>query len=338
MAGARSLLILLVILCPLCFFGCGNDALKGSPAEEPAALENAGVANDDAEPAPSPAPLFSGGSLVFVEAGTFSMGGDVGVTGQKPLHPVTLSPFLIGKTEVTMEALHRVYQWGAEQGLVASDGRSVWNSEGEPRELIDLDDEDSQLSWKAGALHLQPGAGKLPAAEITWFGAAYFCNLVSRIRGLEPVYDPVSWEADLARDGFRLPTEAEWEFAARGGLSGEATPYAGSDDLDAIAWWGGNARDGRRSVGLLAPNELGLYDMSGNVWEWCNDWYAFGYYSDSERRDPAGPETGREKVIRGGAFNEYYNSMRVDYRFFRTPVSEQVSVGFRVARSKGKAP
>jgi formylglycine-generating enzyme required for sulfatase activity len=119
--------------------------------------------------------------------------------------------------------------------------------------------------------------------------------------------DLVSWELvqefltrlnELTGGNFRLPTEAEWEYAARGGIYSKGFKYSGSNNLDEVAWYAANSANEIHEVGLKKPNELGLYDMSGNVWEWCSDW--FGVYSSENQFNPRGPVTGTERVLRGG--------------------------------------
>ncbi|MBQ3634294.1 MAG: formylglycine-generating enzyme family protein [Bacteroidales bacterium] len=122
----------------------------------------------------------------------------------------------------------------------------------------------------------------------------------------------------IITDGsFSLPTEAEWEFAARGGNLSKGYKYAGSDDIDDVAWYDGNSDDQTHPVSENAPNELGLYDMSGNVWEWCADWDC--NYPSSSVTDPVGPDSGLKRVLRGGGYYGSPRDCRLSYRFWFNP-------------------
>ncbi len=127
---------------------------------------------------------------------------------------------------------------------------------------------------------------------------------------------------------FRLPTEAEWEFAAKGGNKSKNYKYAGSNNVDEVAWYNGNSGSKTHSVGSKKANELGLYDMSGNVWEWCQDWY--GSYSSSTQTNPTGPTTGRDRLLRGGSWDFNARLCRSAYRFSSTPTFRNIIVGFRL--------
>jgi len=131
---------------------------------------------------------------------------------------------------------------------------------------------------------------------------------------------------ELTGKNYRLPTEAEWEYAARGGKKTQRFLYSGSDNVDSVAWYDKNSNRTTQPVGMKVPNELGIYDMSGNVWEWCSDWYAWDYLT-TPQINPTGPETGSDHVIRGGHFNLPYYFCLVQWR---TPGTSGSGVGFRL--------
>ena len=130
---------------------------------------------------------------------------------------------------------------------------------------------------------------------------------------------------------YRLPTEAEWEYAARGGHKATSTKYAGSNSIGTVAWYSSNANRKTHPVGQKMANELGLYDMSGNVWEWCSDRY--GSYSSGAKTDPKGPSTGRYRVLRGGSWNYFARHCRVSNRLLSSPVGRNSFFGFRLCLS-----
>ncbi len=127
---------------------------------------------------------------------------------------------------------------------------------------------------------------------------------------------------------FRLPTEAEWEFAALGGKRSQGYIYSGSSNIDEVAWYNGNTSGSMLPVGWKVPNELGLYDMSGNVCEWCSDWY--GTYSGETVTNPAGPTNGTKRVVRGGNFTLNANYARCKARNALTPNNQSLAVGVRL--------
>ena len=128
---------------------------------------------------------------------------------------------------------------------------------------------------------------------------------------------------------YRLPTEAEWEYAARGGIQSKGYKYAGSNNIGEVAWYDGNSSSKTHPVGGKKANELGLYDMSGNVWEWCSDWY--GSYSSGSQRNPQGPSSGSSRVLRGGCWDGYSGDCRVAYRGSGNPGFRHSNSGFRLA-------
>ena len=190
-------------------------------------------------------------------------------------------------------------------------------------------------------------ADLLPVESISWNDAVRYCNMLSIYQGLTPCYavdgktDPVYWtnmthvEWDLSADGYRLPTEAEWEYAARGGIIGtEKSPllYSGSREPDSVSWYESNSENRTHQVGLKTQNELGLADMSGNVWEWCWDWYGANYYKDNQV-NPTGPKSGKMRVNRGGAFDSYGANGTIGYRSSDYPTRTFKNVGLRLVRN-----
>lgn len=183
---------------------------------------------------------------------------------------------------------------------------------------------------------------KLPVESISWLEAVKFCNKLSEIEGLAQVYevktekiqnslgfavDKASVTVNENAGGHRLPTEAEWEYAARGGNKAQASMYAGSNRLDEVAWYNGNSQGKTHPVANKNPNELGLYDMSGNVYEWCRDRYA----DNDSAKDENQPKNAR--VVRGGSWDYGPVRCRVDRRFFRIETGRYNDCGFRLARS-----
>jgi len=154
----------------------------------------------------------------------------------------------------------------------------------------------------------------LPVEQVSWEDAKAFCAKLTEKSGRI----------------YRLPTEAEWEYAARGGNKSRGYKYAGSNDLDEVAWYSGNSADSSRSVGKRKANELGIHDMSGNVWEWCQDWYDSAYYKNSPRKNPKGPASGSFRVLRGGSWGNSAVCCRVAIRDYGTPTSRNGYSGFRV--------
>lgn len=159
-----------------------------------------------------------------------------------------------------------------------------------------------------------------PVETVSWNDVTTFCRkLTEQERKLGRL--PTGYE-------YRLPTEAEWEYAARGGSHGRDTKYSGSDDLANVAWYSGSSNK-TRLVGQKQANELGLFDMSGNVWEWCYDWY--GSYSSDTHTDPTGPQSGSYRVYRGGGWGNDASDCRVAGRSHYTPTFTNYGLGFRVA-------
>ncbi len=177
-----------------------------------------------------------------------------------------------------------------------------------------------------------------PVERMQWTEAARFCNMCSELEGLTPCYDLKTWQCDFEAHGYRLPTEAEWEYACRAGS--QATYFFGEDvaKLSKYAWCKPHSKGKTWPIGQKTPNAWGLCDMHGNVWQWCNDYYGESYYADSPTKNPKGPATGEKRVLRGGAWNSTAAACRDAYRFSEFQVFTDAcfgsdSYGFRRVRN-----
>lgn len=172
---------------------------------------------------------------------------------------------------------------------------------------------------------------RLPVDSIQWSSAIDFCNKLSELYGLKPVYKFTGNNAvwDTTANGWRLPSEAEWEYLCKAGSNSD---YSGSNVVDHLGWYSMNSGLQPHPVGTKQANKFGLYDMHGNVWEWCWDWYSSEYYLNSPKIDPKGPSTGTRKVARGGSYMEGNSFARSSNRFYQVEFLPQT--GFRIVRNK----
>ncbi|MBT5872805.1 MAG: SUMF1/EgtB/PvdO family nonheme iron enzyme, partial [Candidatus Latescibacteria bacterium] len=238
--------------------------------------------------------------LVGIPGGTFEMGDREGLgdDDELPVHAVTVFDFRMSAHEVT------VAQFASFLNLVGNKQQEgvVW---------FDSADEDAQIGKINGRFVPRDGTENMPITEVSWFGAQAFSAWI----------------------GGRLPTEAEWEFAARN--RGQNIRYPTGDSLSSMVAnlsgvSGEDEWEPASPVGSFPPTPLGLYDMAGNVWEWCQDWYAGEYYARSRDTNPAGPPSGRAKILRGGSWFDTPESGRVSYRSWNVPTDSRFNVGFRV--------
>ena len=289
------------------------------------------VMASDTAPAPD--------GFALIPAGSFQMGDQssplVGYSSELPVHTVTVSGFYMAKYETTKELWDEVRAWGMAAG----------------RGYTDLAAGNGSVASK-GANH--------PVHSITWYDMVKWCNARSEKENLTPCYtvSGATYKAgqnsavvcNWSANGYRLPSEAEWEKAARGGLSAQNFPWgntithsqANYNSSSSYAYdvsptrgyhpiWGTGAYPYTSPVGSFAPNGYGLYDMSGNLWEWCWDW--FGGYTAGSQTDPRGPASGSNRVRRGGGWYGLAFYCRVAYRFNYGPLVTPYFIGFRIARS-----
>ena len=221
----------------------------------------------------------SGVGMIYLPGGTFTMGTSDGNPDEAPPHPVTVSAFLIDKFPVTHDLFEK--------------------------------------AQCADPSHWQENP-RTPVERVRWRDAKQYCNERSKLDGLKPCYNEktVEWDCDYAANGYRLPTEAEWEYAAR---AGKDLPFdfGSADKLGQYAWYAENADRQTHPVGQKKPNGWGLYDMYGNVSQWCEDVYSPEYYKQSPPTDPTGPAgSGKDvkRVMRGGNWSASAEACRATFR------------------------
>jgi formylglycine-generating enzyme required for sulfatase activity len=232
-------------------------------------------------------------NMLWIDGGSFRMGNSKGEEDEQPVHVTHVSGFYMGKAEVTQKEYETII------------GNNPSSMKGD----------------------------NLPVTNVSWFDVVEYCNKLSGKSGLTPAYsgsnDNIS--CNFTANGYRLPTEAEWEYAARGGNRDMFSfAYAGGNTVDVLGWHTGNSEQRSHEIATKQPNSLGLYDMSGNVWEWCWDWYSA--YTLREATNPQGAARGENRVTRGGSWSSDASQLRSAYRNPATPASNYQDVGFRVIR------
>lgn len=263
----------------------------------------AGCGESDAPQAPAPAikaiATKSGIEMVLIPAGEFVMGDEAGADDERPAHKVQLSAFYIDRHEVT------------QQAYAALMGKN-------PAEAS-----------KEGKADKFAGPDK-PVVRVSWLFATRFCTNRSLREGLTPCYKetPEGVECDFAADGYRLPTEAEWEYACRAGATASYCFGGNAAKLADFAWFAANAGGATHPVGRKQANAWGLFDMHGNAAEWCHDVYAADSYASAEARNPRGPKVGEERVLRGGSWKSSADACRSAARASEAPGLADVCFGY----------
>ncbi|MDR0687976.1 MAG: SUMF1/EgtB/PvdO family nonheme iron enzyme [Prevotellaceae bacterium] len=249
--------------------------------------------------APAPVVRANLPEMVQITGGVFTMGCQKGdcESDEKPAHTVSLDGFRLSQTEVT----------SGQYVTFLNDRNIRANGQYSGNKLLDWLAPDAPVEYADGMWRAKPGYESCPMVYVTWYGAYEYC----------------SWA------GGRLPTEAEWEYAARGGSRGSGSKFAGGNVGDDVMWFAENSSMRVHSVAAKQPNELGLCDMSGNVREWCADWWADAY-PQGEQANPAGAAAGAFRVLRGGAWNYDAPSCRITFRDYYSPSGSGNNFGFRL--------
>ncbi len=263
--------------------------------------------------------------MVFVEGGSFTMGTNTGDPEEGPAHQVTVSSFYICKHEVTV-AEYKKFLAATGKKMPKSPDKE-WMSTHTHTQMFYVSSGKNWWGWQAS----------FPIHNVTWNDAVEYCNWLSSKSGLQKCYvrKGNSWGLDRSKNGYRLPTEAEWEFAAAGGTKGSGTKYSGSNTPAEVAWYDDTSKlTGPRKVKSKKPNALGLYDMSGNVWEWCSDYFHKSYYAKSPAKDPYCEQDSPYRALRGGGWHYSADLSQVISRDGPKPDVTNYNYGFRIAKNK----
>ena len=301
--------------------------------------------NDPVIPDALPGEAPSG--FVTINPGPFIMGSPRDEPGRgldEMQHPVELTqPYWMAETEVTNQQFASMAQWALDNGYAVTNGAELSNNLDESMQVLldGLSSPDAEIVMVDRQLRVVPGREDRPVRAITWYGAIAYCDWLSLREGIERAYDHSTGSVIGGNPyevvGYRLPTEAEWEYACRAGTSTafaggplESLGCGGNPGLERMAWYCGNSSDGTKDVGGKEPNAWGLYDMHGNVGEWCQDWK--GEYPSAATTNPVGSSLGTFRVVRGGFFDTDAEFCRSAYRSGGAPDQASIKTGFRPVR------
>ena len=300
--------------------------------------------------------LYTPTGMALIPAGTFQMGDTFGEgwPDELPLHDVYIDAFYMDKYEVSNEKMREVMQWAFDNGKITATVATVRNTEGNQQELLDLDSSYCQISFSTSNNIFVVDAGKTnyPCIEVAWYGSQAYCNYKSDMAGLERCIMFTNWSCNWNANGYRLPTEAEWEKAARGGATGMRFPWSDTNiitharanyyssssysyDVSSTRGYNPAFTNGvmpyTSPEGYFAANDYGLYDMAGNVWEWNNDWYLGDWYSQAgaTNANTRGPSSSSFRVLRGSGWSYAPNRTRCAYRNGYAPSRSDSYLGFR---------
>ncbi len=281
--------------------------------------------------------------MVLVPAGVFIMGDGVAYCGVDEREVTLTHPFYLGQYEVTNQEYRDALQWAYDQGYVTAHSSSVNdNLDGSTVQLVNVGSSYSRIHFSGGTFTVTSGKEDHPVVMVSWYGAAAYCDWLSMQAGLSRAYNHATWSCNggspYTADGYRLPTDAEWEFAAQ--YDDERIYPWGNEppDCSRVNYWGCLSGEYPRTSEVgdypAAPASLGLYDMAGNVWEWCNDYWTCNL-GTVPVANPTGPGSGSSRVLRGGSwFGSGFVYLRCAYRYDGSPWHASDNYGFRVAYSQ----
>lgn len=288
-------------------------------------------------------------NFAFVPGGNFKMGDSLdNVSTSLPVHDVFVSSFFIKKHEVNNQEMRHVLQWAHDNGKVSVTTNGVYATNESKHILLALNLFGSEILFADGKFRVRSGREDYPCAYVSWFGAAAYCNFLSLMDEKDEAYNWETWICNFESKGYRLPTEAEWEIAARGGYEGMRFPWGNTNtithsnanyrsstnnlfDVSPTRDWHptfASVRPRSSPVGYFDPNGFGLYDMCGNVWEWVNDWSS--RYTAEAQSNPKGPASGNYRIFRGGSWFTTAERVTVAVRYQSADPSRTITdVGFR---------